>query len=146
MALPQDDTQLPADLRMVLGRLVKKLRSKSPTHAKLSLTERAVIKQLNEHQPMLPSELARREKVTTQSMSQILNHLLELDYIIRTPSETDKRKVMISLSDTGQALLANVRHEGDEWLAKAIEHTCSPDEQTILRQALGPLSKLVDFD
>lgn len=95
---------------------------------------------------MLPSELARQEKVTTQSMSQILNHLGDLGYIVRTPSETDKRKVMISLSETGQALLTNARHEGNEWLNKAITQTCSPEEQAILRQALGPLGKLVDFD
>lgn len=142
----QNDQELSTELRTVVTRLIKKLRSESPTHAKLSLTERSVIKLLDKQKQMLPSEIARTEKVTTQSMSQILNHLLMLGYITRTPSETDKRKVMISLSDAGQAILHAVRNEVDEWLSKAIQDTCSAEDKAILRQALGPLSKLVEVD
>jgi DNA-binding MarR family transcriptional regulator len=142
----QAEDQLATDLRTILTRLIKKLRSESATHGKISLTERAVIKLLDKQGPMLPSEIARMEKVTTQSMSQILNHLAELGYIVREPQETDKRKVSISLSEMGQAFLHSVRHEADEWLSKAIREACTADDQAILRQALGPLTKLVDFD
>jgi len=147
MTLPSGDAaQLSTELRTVITRLTKKLRSHAPTREKLSLTERAVIRLLDEHQELLPSELAKREKVTTQSMSQILNHLSELDYIVRRPLETDKRKVSIALSETGRNFLYTARHEKDEWLHKAIEQSCSAGEQAILRQALGPLTKLLDVD
>ncbi|WP_080054373.1 MarR family winged helix-turn-helix transcriptional regulator [Spirosoma aerolatum] len=143
---PQNDQELSTELRIVVTRLIKKLRSESPTHAKLSLTERSVIKLLDKQKELLPSEIARTEKVTMQSMSQILNHLLALGYITRTPSQTDKRKVVISLSETGQAILHAVRNEVDEWLNKAILQTCSAEDKAILRQALVPLSKLVEVD
>ena len=142
----QTDQELTIELRTVITRLIKKLRSQSPTHTKLSLTERSVIKLLDKQKEMLPNEIAKMEKVTTQSMSQILNHLLALGYIIRKPSETDKRKVMISLSEAGQAILHAVRNEVDEWLSKAIQETCSTEDKAILRQALVPLSKLVEVD
>ncbi|QMW06198.1 MarR family winged helix-turn-helix transcriptional regulator [Spirosoma foliorum] len=143
---PQTDQELSIELRTVITRLIKKLRSESPTHQKLSLTERSVIKLLDKQKEMLPNEIAKMEKVTTQSMSQILNHLLALGYITRKPSETDKRKVMISLSEAGQAILHTVRNEVDEWLGKAIQESCSADDKAVLRQALGPLNKLLEVD
>ncbi|MVM30742.1 MarR family transcriptional regulator [Spirosoma sp. HMF4905] len=143
---PQNDQELSTEIRTIVARLIKKIRSQSPTHQKLSLTERSVIKLLDKQKEMLPNEIAKMEKVTTQSMSQILNHLSALGYITRKPSETDKRKVMISLSEVGQAILHAVRHEADEWLTKAIQETCSAEDKALLRQALVPLSKLVEVD
>src|ERR1700743_2526515 len=142
----EPNLQLASDLRTVLVRLIKKLRSKSETGGKLSLTERSTIGLLDLHKELLPSELAAMEKITTQSMSQIISHLLELGYITKKISKTDKRKSIIALTKTGQNILYKVRHERDEWLNKALQETCSAKEQDILRKALAPLTKLVDFD
>lgn len=146
MALEQNDLQLASELRTVITRLIKKLRQKSTTSIQLSLTERSTIALLDHHKALLPSELASMEKITTQSMSQILNHLLELGFINRKVSETDKRKAIISLSKAGANVLHKVRHERDEWLNVALKETCTTKEQEILRRALVPLTKLVDFD
>lgn len=146
MPAQSDPQQLAAELRTVVARLLKKLRHHSPTHGKLSLTERSIIKLLAQHQQLLPSELAAHESVTTQSMSQNLSHLTELGYITRQPSATDKRKVFIALSAAGRAILPAVRHELDEWLHQALEATCSAEEQASLHQAVLLLTKLVDFD
>jgi DNA-binding MarR family transcriptional regulator len=139
------DIQLASDLRTAITRLVKKLRKESPTGLQLSLTERSTMSLLYKHKALLPSELAAMEMITNQSMSQVLNHLFELGYIRRIPSETDKRKVNISLSKSGETTLLQFRHERNEWLAKAITEICTPEEQMILKKAIGPLTKLVDF-
>ena len=139
------DLQLASDLRTVVTRLVKKLRKKSVTGQKLSLTERSSLALLQQHKELLPSELASMEKITNQSMSQILNHLLELGYINRTASMIDKRKVLISLTESGEETIMRVRSERDEWLAKAIRETCTDEEEALLKQVIGPLTKLVDF-
>jgi DNA-binding MarR family transcriptional regulator len=146
MIKKQSDLQLASDLRMVITRLIKKLRNKSSTSEWLSLTERSTLALLDQYKELLPSELAAMEKITTQSMSQILNHLSELGYIIRRVSDTDKRKTIISLSESGQNILHKVRNERDEWLNKALKETCSVKEQELVRRALVPLIKLVDFD
>ena len=138
--------ELASELRTVTTRLVKKLRRKSETGEGLSLTERSTIALLDQYKQLLPNELAAMEKITTQSMSQILNHLHELGLIIRTPSETDKRKVIISLSETGKNTLYQVRHERDEWLSEAIAKVLTPEEHFALVKAIAPLTKLVDFD
>lgn len=139
------DLQFVSDLRTVLTRLIKKLRKESVTGQQLSLTERSTLSQLYQHKQMLPSELAAMEMITNQSMSQILSHLFEQGYIIRTDSATDKRKVQISLSAEGEKILLQVRNERDQWMARAIEATCSKEEQALLKQVIGPLTKIIDF-
>jgi len=146
MVNEQNDSQLVSDLRTVVGRLIKKLRTKSETGTKLSLTERSTLALLDLHKELLPSELAGMEKITTQSMSQVLNHLLSLGYINRRISKTDKRKSIITLTKTGQSTLYKVRNERDEWLSKALAETCTSKEKEILSRAIVPLTKLVDFD
>ncbi len=138
--------QLASDLRTVVTRLVKKLRTKTVTGVNFSLTERSTMALLDQHKELLPNELASMEKITTQSMSQVLNHLSELGLINRRISETDKRKAIISLSKTGQKMLNQLRQERDEWLEHALGETCTVKELELLRRALTPLTKLVDFD
>ena len=140
------DYQLASDLRLVMTRLIKKLRVKSETGAMLSLTERSTLALLDQHKTLLPSELAAMEKITTQSMSQILNKLLDYGYIARKISKTDKRKSIISITKAGQNILYKVRNERDEWLNKALEEICTAREKDTLRNAIGPLTKLVDYE
>ena len=140
------DQMLATDLRTVVTRLVKKLRKESATGQQLSLTERSTMSLLHQHKQLLPSELASMEKITNQSMSQILNHLFELGYISRTVSDTDKRKVLISLTESGEKTLLQVRAERDQWLEKAINQTCTKEEIELLKRVIAPLTKLVDFE
>jgi DNA-binding MarR family transcriptional regulator len=142
----EQSRKLASDLRMVITRLIKKLRNKSTTGEKLSLTERSTLALLDQHKELLPSELAAMEKITTQSISQILNHLLALGYISRKISGDDKRKSIISLSKEGQHILYKVRNERDEWLRTALQETCSAKEQKVLIRAIVPLTRLVEFD
>jgi DNA-binding MarR family transcriptional regulator len=142
----QKDTLLASELRTVVTRLIKKLRKQSSSADKLSLTERSIIALLDKHQELLPNELAAMEKITTQSMSQILSKLQQMDLIKRRISETDKRKAIITLSDLGRTLLYQIRNERNEWLNKALDATCTAEEKALLKQAIGPLTKLVDFD
>ena len=146
MTNEQNDHQLATDLRLVITRLIKKLRIKSETGAMLSLTERSTLALLDQHKTLLPNELASMEKITTQSMSQILNKLLSAGYINRKISTTDKRKSNISLTKAGQNTLYKVRNERDEWLNNALEEVCTDKEKNTLRNAIGPLTKLVDYE
>jgi len=141
-----DNLEFVTDLRAIAGRLIKKLRKESSTGQLLSLTERSTLALLHQYKTMLPSELAATEKITNQSMSEILRHLSELGFITRTASEQDKRKVHIALSVEGEETLMRVRSEREQWLAKAITATCTPKEQELLKQAIGILTKIVEFE
>src|SRR5881227_93130 len=137
------DIQLASELRTVITRLIKKLRKHSVTGMSLSLTERSTLSLLDQQGELLPNQLASMEKITNQSMSQILNHLAELGYINRRISKEDKRKSIISLSAKGAAVLKQVRSEKDNWLYEALDKTCSDNEIEILKKAIAPLKKLI---
>jgi len=113
--------RLVAEIRTTATRLVKKLRKQSAKGFTLSLTERSVLGVLHQSAEMLPNELAAAEKITAQSMSQILSHLAELGFIHRRQSREDKRKSFISLSAKGKAIIEQVRNEKDNWLYDALE-------------------------
>jgi len=138
------DIQVAAQLRTTIHRLVKLLRRETRNDAQLSLTERATLGLLYNEGQLAPSDIARAEKVTTQSMSQVINHLAELNYIERTPSDDDKRKVFLSLTPIGRAYVEQIRHDKQEWLAKALHEKVSPAEKELLMEALQILTKLID--
>jgi DNA-binding MarR family transcriptional regulator len=144
--MEQKDMQLAVDLRTVVTRLIKVLRKHSVTADKLSLTERSTIALIYQHGEVLPNELATMEKITTQSMSQILANLQQRGLINRRISLADKRKAIITLSDLGRTMLEQVRAERSVWLNDAIEATCTAEEQELLKKAIGPLTKIVDFE
>ncbi|MBC6108961.1 MarR family winged helix-turn-helix transcriptional regulator [Pedobacter fastidiosus] len=139
-----DSQQLASALRPVLTRLVRKMRKLSPINTVLSQTERSVLVLL-ESQKYLSAELAVIEKITPQSMGQVLNHLDALNLIEKSISESDKRKIYISISSTGLEMIKQVRHEREEWLAMAIDHACTDQDKKALNNAIVALAKLVDF-
>ncbi|MFD2872779.1 MarR family winged helix-turn-helix transcriptional regulator [Mucilaginibacter ximonensis] len=141
-----ENLEFVSELRTTVGRLIKKLRKESSTAELLSLTERSTMGLLYQNKSMLPSELAASEKITNQSMSDILKHLLDLGFITRTASEQDKRKVHISLSAEGEKTLLQMRNERDQWLTQAITATCNAHEQELLKKSISILTKIVEFE
>jgi DNA-binding MarR family transcriptional regulator len=142
----QSNTALATEMRTIVTRLIKRLRKQSATGRTLSLTQRSTLALLDEHGELLPNELASMEKITNQSMSQVLAYLGELGYIKRRTAEDDKRKSIVSLTKEGAAILKQVRSERDSWLYKAINSNCSDEEVEILRKAMIPLKRILDFE
>ena len=140
------DIEIAGHIRAVIHRLVKVLRKQTRNDEMLSLTERSTLGMLYQHGQLLPTELAQMEKVTTQSMSQVINHLFELNYILRHPSADDKRKVLLSLTPAGKADVEQRRLDKQEWLARALHEKVTPEERELLMEAIKVLTKLMNND
>lgn len=140
-----NEDEIAANLRVAISRLVKILRTETRGNDLLSLTERSTLALIYQSAGMLPSELALLEKVTTQSMSQIINKLLRLGFIKKTLSKTDKRKVIITITSAGKKIVGGKRHEKQEWLAKAISEKATQKEKEVLKNAIKVLTKMVDL-
>jgi DNA-binding MarR family transcriptional regulator len=138
------DSEVAASLRTVIHRLVKLLRRETHNDGQLSLTERSTMGSLYHRGEMPPSTLAQLEKVTTQSISQIINHLSGLNYIHKTPSGEDKRMVLLSLTAAGKAYVEDNRQRKQEWLAHALHEKTDPAEKELLMEAMKILTKLID--
>lgn len=138
------DIEIATALRTTIGRLVKLMRRETRNESQLSLTERSTMGLLYPDSRLAPSEIARIEKVTTQSMSQVINHLVELEYISRTPDGADKRKTILRLTDTGRRRVESARQEKAEWLAQMLYQRITPQEKEILMESINILAKIID--
>jgi DNA-binding MarR family transcriptional regulator len=127
-----------------MSRLVKVIRSEVRHDESLSLTERSSLSMLYQHSQMLPSELAAIEKVTSQSMSQIIHKLSDLGFVDKTPSTEDGRKVIITITSKGREFIELKRNKTMEWLEKAISEKTTKAEKRILMDTINILTKLVD--
>lgn len=130
-------------LRSEIYRLIKVLRKETKNVELLSLTERSTLALVYQHTEILPGELAAMEKVTTQGMSQIVNHLMEMGYILKTPSAEDRRKVIITLTDAGKKLVRQRQQEKQEWLSHRISEQLNAKEKQTLTDAVDILTKLI---
>jgi DNA-binding MarR family transcriptional regulator len=138
------DIEIANALRTTIGRLVKLMRRETHNESQLSLTERSTMGLLYPDGQLAPSEIARIEKVTTQSMSQVINHLVELEYISRTPSDDDKRKTILRLTEAGRRRVESARQEKAEWLAQMLYQRITSQEKEILMESIKILSKIID--
>ena len=143
-AVSDQDIEVAASLRTVIHRLVKQLRRQTHTDGQLSLTERSVMGSLYQLGELAPSALALLEKVTSQSMSQIIHHLYELDLIGKTPSGEDKRMVLLSLTPKGKHYVEDNRQRKQEWLAQALHQKVNDAEKEILKDALKILTRIIE--
>lgn len=139
------NSELASSLRDIVSRMHKRLRKEVKSADNLSLTEITTLSYLYTNGAMFPSELAEATMVKAQSMSQIITHLEELKIITKTPSDTDKRKVAISLTDFGRQMVEQTRYERDEWMDNAIENNLSPAEKKTLQDAVMLMNKLADY-
>ena len=137
--------EIAENLRRVISRLLKILKNQTKNDELLSLTERSTLVSIYQCSEILPSELAVMEKVTAQSMSQIINKLLEHGFIKKTPSKTDKRKVIITITATGGKIVEKRRLEKQEWLAQSILEKTTQKEKELLVNAIKVLAKLDDL-
>ncbi|MCF3102522.1 MarR family transcriptional regulator [Streptomyces roseoverticillatus] len=138
-----DQERTAADLAATVSQLMRRLRVASPQGA-LTPSQRTVLGRLANGGPATTAELARAELVRPQSMRVIVAKLEELELVTRTPHPTDGRQVLFSLTEYGEEAVASVRHSKHAWLADAITHRLSPDEQRALADATRLLQRLVE--
>lgn len=141
-----DVNEIAENLSVVISRLLRILRNQTKNDELLSLTESSTLVSVYQYSEILPSELAVIEKVTSQSMSQIINKLFELRYIKKTSSRRDKRKVIITITASGKKIVEKRRSEKHEWLAQSIFEKTTHKEKEVLVNAVKVLTKLVDSE
>jgi DNA-binding MarR family transcriptional regulator len=135
-----DSGLLASELRVVLGRLTRRLRAE---HA-FSLSQGAVLGRLDRDGPQSTVALATAERVRPQSMGQTLAELESQGLISRRPDETDGRRTLLELTQQGRQVLADDRKRREGWLAEAIDGF-SADEREQLNRAVSLLARLTEL-
>ena len=136
-----DAGALASELRMVLGQLIRRLRSE---HAGFSISQGAVLGRLDRQGTTSISELALAERVRPQSMAQTVGELEAEGLISRRPDPGDGRRALLELTESGRKRLAADRRSREGWLTGAISEGLSVREQRVLAQAVELLRRLAE--
>jgi DNA-binding MarR family transcriptional regulator len=139
----RSDAGLATALRISVSRLARRLRVERQAEglASLSDTQLAALAVLDRHGAMTPGELAEHEKVQPPSMTRVIAVLEERRLVMRAPHRTDRRQVVLTVTEQGRELVGQARRRRDAWLAKRLKEL-SPQELAILRAAAPVLEKL----
>jgi DNA-binding MarR family transcriptional regulator len=142
-AYGEDLQNIAADLRIIIGRLSRRLRSERQ-HSELSLSQISALFSLERLGPISPTALSKIERVKPPSMTKIVASLLENDLAQKTHHESDGRQFLIEITPNGQDILNKDRREKEAWLAKALSSLTATDISDITK-ALRALESLVEM-
>jgi len=137
--------EVAASLRSTVTRLTRQLRKQNISSA-FSNAELLTMGLLDQHGSMLPSALADLERISAQAISQIINRLVEAGVVDRTSDESDKRKVLITLTQAGKTHLDENRRIKEEWLVKAMDNLFSTEELALIEAFLPLLQRLAEYN
>jgi DNA-binding MarR family transcriptional regulator len=135
-----DQSLVASELRVVIGQLVRRLRSEH----RLPLSHGVVLGRLDREGPQSVSDLALAERMRPQSMAQTVADLESDGYVVRRRDPGDKRRALVELTDEGLAVLEADRRQREGWLAGAIADEMSAEEQATLRDAVALLRRLAE--
>jgi DNA-binding MarR family transcriptional regulator len=137
-----DAVTLGSDLRVVLGRVVRRLRQ-GHKPGELTLSEASVLSRLDRDGPATPGVLAEQERVQPQAMGVTLAALERRELISRAGDPADGRRVVLSLTGAGRRLLSDRRSLNGQRITGALEGF-SPAERRLLADAIPLLDRLAD--
>src|SRR6202051_2076790 len=135
------DAVLATALRISVSRLARRLRAQRTTsgmtEAVLSETQLAALSALEGHQAMTTGEVGEQENVQPPSMTRVIAVLEERNLVLRSPHPTDRRQVILTVTDEGRAVVQRVRRRKDAWLARRLAALTAEERATL--RAAGPI-------
>ena len=133
-----DTSALAAELRLVIGQLVRRVRTVEAE----PFAHKATLGLLDRDGPMTTSDLAHAQHVRPQSMARTVAQLAHEELVRFEPHPTDRRKTLVALTESGQASVHDGRARRSGWLHHAIETELSPEEQNVLAAAIPLLERV----
>jgi DNA-binding MarR family transcriptional regulator len=130
-------------LRGAMARLNRRLRAERIGHG-LSLNRLSLLGLLGRNGPMTATALAAAERLQPQSLTRMLARLESDELIVRRPDETDRRQVLIDVTQLGVGVLAEDTRRREAWLAGAMAERLTSTERELLRLAAGLMERLAD--
>jgi DNA-binding MarR family transcriptional regulator len=131
--------ELPAQLRLGVMRLARRLRQETPGQVTPSM--QSALSMLDRHGPLTLGELASLERVAPPSMTRIAARLEEAGLVVRSADTGDRRVARVAVSPEGRRLLKDIRGRRDAYLATRLR-SFTQDERALLDRALPLLERL----
>ncbi|WP_434747621.1 MarR family winged helix-turn-helix transcriptional regulator [Pantoea sp. Lu_F5_004] len=134
-----------SEFRFELTRLTKRLRQISqndPQTWSRMLVISAIDRMGND---VTPSELARAEDIYSSNLAALLKQLENEGLVERRSDLSDRRKVRVRLTESGEKELALSRKRRDDWLEQAIVKALTEKESEALLNITPFLGRIADI-
>ncbi|MEV6561139.1 MarR family transcriptional regulator [Nocardia sp. NPDC051756] len=141
MTTPSDVRALAGELSLAVVRLTRHLRGRR-ADSQISLTQLSALATLARDGAMTPGALAARERVQPPSMTRVIASLTDLGMVERKPHPTDGRQIIVSLSEAGNALIADETHAREAWMTEQLSGL-TDNQIDVLTQAVGIMKQIV---
>ncbi len=144
---PQNDAEagralaLAAELRVVAGRLIRRLREQADA-GDLTSSQKSVLLHLEREGLATVTALARAQDMRPQSMGAIVSALEVAGLVKGVPDPSDGRQTLLSLTDACREMIAAGRAARQDWLFRAIQTNLDRQEQEQLAGAIELLKRL----
>ncbi|WP_285580562.1 MarR family winged helix-turn-helix transcriptional regulator [Actinoallomurus iriomotensis] len=113
-----------------------------PVQEELTLPETAALSRLDRSGPTTASAMARAEQISPQSMGATLGALEARGLVDRRPDPEDGRRVVLSVTEAGRALLRDKRTARIRQIAQVLASEFSAEEQRHLMAAAPLIERL----
>ena len=77
-------------------------------------------------------ELARSIVVTLPTLTQVVDGLVEREWVERYPDRSDRRKVWLRLSEKGREVYSHAREVAEQRVAETIDHLSEAERQSLV--------------
>jgi DNA-binding MarR family transcriptional regulator len=135
------DDELPANLRLAVTRLARRMRQEAGEGLSPSMT--AALASIERHGPLTPSALATIERIQRPTATRAIKNLEAEGLVVREGDPTDGRVSRVRISTDGRRLLARARTRKNAYLAKRLRRL-DPEERAVLQRAAAILERLND--
>ncbi|TPW71688.1 MarR family winged helix-turn-helix transcriptional regulator [Schumannella sp. 10F1B-5-1] len=126
--------ELGQDLRRSIAAIYRRFRSLR-AQGELGESATEVLAAITAAGPLTLSELADRDRVALSTISQTVNRLEKLGYVVREPDRVDRRRVRIVPTDAGAAIAASDREKRHAWFDRLIAELDPADRAALERSA-----------
>ena len=134
-------TDLANELRPILIRLGRELR-KETAHLGVTGGQVTLLYLISQNPGIGVGALAERERIATPTASGLVDRLERAQLIERVRSETDRRRVGLTITAAGRRKLIAVRARRTVWLAQRLR-LLEPSQRAAVEAAVDPLRSLL---
>ncbi len=137
--------EVASDVQAAVRLLVQRLRqTKAGEGDDLTSSETSALARLDRTGPATSADLARLERISPQSIGATLAALETRGLVTRRADPADGRRAILSLTDSGQALLRRRRTARSELLSQALAANFTQTELKQLHLAAPLIERLAE--
>ena len=137
----RESAELANELRPILVRLARELR-KETSHLGITSGQATLLWQISENPGIGLRELAEIEGIATPTASGLVDRLERAMLVKRVRSQTDRRRVGLTITASGRRMLNAVRARRTVWLGERLQRL-APGDRRAIETALAPLASLI---